>query len=144
MRAWGRLLPVHWRAGACALSVQWLSVAFVAAVSLALSVWLARCMEPSGFGRHAYLLNLATLLALAQDAGLRTLVMRERGQRAVLRIAERLASRGFLRPWRAHGYGTTCPIRRGRVDRSTLSQTGAMPMQSLRRSEMPPLTRYQR
>lgn len=78
MRAWGRLLPAHWRAGAGALSAQWLSVVFVAAVSLALSVWLARCMEPSGFGRYAYLLNLATLLALVQDAGLRTLVMRER------------------------------------------------------------------
>lgn len=35
-------------------------------------------MEPSGFGRYAYLLNLATLLALVRDAGLRTLVMRER------------------------------------------------------------------
>lgn len=78
MRAWGRLLPAHWRAGARALSAQWLSVVFVAAVSLALSVWLARSMEPSGFGRYAYLLNLATLLALVQDAGLRTLVMRER------------------------------------------------------------------
>ena len=68
----------RWRAGASALSAQWLAIGLTAAVSLALSVWLARCMEPSGFGRYAYLLNLVTLLGLVQDAGLRTLLMRER------------------------------------------------------------------
>ncbi len=71
------LNPRRWHAGVWALSAQWLSVLVTAAISLALSVWLARRMEPSGFGRYAYLLNLATLLALAQDAGLRTLVLRE-------------------------------------------------------------------
>ncbi len=74
----GRTISPHWRAVASALSAQWLSVLFTAAVSLALSVWLARSMEPSGFGHYAYVLNLATLLSLLQDAGLRTLVMRER------------------------------------------------------------------
>lgn len=68
----------RWRAAAGALSAQWLAIVLTAAVSLALSLWLARRMEPAGFGRYAYLLNLATLLALAQDAGLRTLLMRER------------------------------------------------------------------
>ncbi|MBO9882823.1 polysaccharide biosynthesis C-terminal domain-containing protein [Xanthomonas sp. D-109] len=67
-----------WRAGASALSAQWGAILCVAAVSLGLSVWLARSMQPDGFGRYAYLLNLATLLALAQDAGMRTLVLRER------------------------------------------------------------------
>ncbi len=67
-----------WRTGAGALSAQWGAILCVAAVSLGLSVWLARSMQPDGFGRYAYLLNLATLLALAQDAGMRTLVLRER------------------------------------------------------------------
>ncbi|MFC6840804.1 hypothetical protein ACFQGW_14465 [Xanthomonas theicola] len=71
-------IPPGWRAGAGALSAQWLSILFAAAVSLGLSVWLARGMQPAGFGRYAYLLSVATLLALAQDAGLRTLVLRER------------------------------------------------------------------
>ncbi|MCI2261522.1 lipopolysaccharide biosynthesis protein [Xanthomonas indica] len=71
-------LPATWRAGTGALSAQWGAILGVAAVSLGLSVWLARSMQPDGFGRYAYLLNLATLLALAQDAGMRTLVLRER------------------------------------------------------------------
>ena len=66
-----------WRAGAGALSAQWLSILFTASVSLGLSVWLARSMQPGGFGRYAYLLILATLLALLQDAGMRTLILRE-------------------------------------------------------------------
>lgn len=74
----GREKAPRWRDAAGALSAQWLSILLTAAVSLALSVWLARCMEPAGFGRYAYLLNLATLLSLAQDAGLRTLLLRER------------------------------------------------------------------
>lgn len=72
------LLPPQWRARAGALSAQWLSILFTAAVSLALSVWLARSMGPAGFGRYAYLLSVAALLALIQDAGLKTLVLRER------------------------------------------------------------------
>ncbi|WP_031339787.1 lipopolysaccharide biosynthesis protein [Xanthomonas maliensis] len=66
-----------WRAPLRGLSLQWLSIVFTATVSLALSVWLARTMGPAGFGRYAYLLSLATLLALLQDVGLRTLVLRE-------------------------------------------------------------------
>ncbi|WP_042813517.1 oligosaccharide flippase family protein, partial [Xanthomonas citri] len=70
-------LSPAWRGLVRGLSAQWLSILFTAAVSLALSVWLARGMGPAGFGRYAYLLNLATLLALLQDAGMRTLVLRE-------------------------------------------------------------------
>ncbi len=70
-------LPPDWRNLVRGVSAQWGSILFAAAVSLALSVWLARGMGPAGFGRYAYLLNLATLLALLQDAGMRTLVLRE-------------------------------------------------------------------
>lgn len=56
---------------------QWASVLYGAVVSLALTIVLARWMGAEAFGRYAYIVSLCSLLALAQDAGLRTLLMRE-------------------------------------------------------------------
>lgn len=89
--------PSAWRAGAGVLFAQWGSILCVAAISLGLSVWLARSMQPDGFGRYAYLLNLATLLALAQDAGMRTLVLRERVAPSSGLAAEAAALSGLAR-----------------------------------------------
>ncbi|SDI53618.1 lipopolysaccharide biosynthesis protein [Pseudomonas panipatensis] len=60
------------------LLLQWLASLYGAAVSLGLSILFARSMGAGGFADYAFLYALATLLALLQDAGLRTLLLRER------------------------------------------------------------------
>lgn len=61
-----------------ALGSQWLATVYVGAVSLALVFLLARLMGPEAFGKYNYLLTLAALLAILQDGGFKTLLLRER------------------------------------------------------------------
>ncbi|MDU8456876.1 polysaccharide biosynthesis C-terminal domain-containing protein [Pseudomonas syringae group sp. J254-4] len=60
------------------LIVQWMSTIYGAAVSLGLSIFLARSMGPDAFGAYTYIYVLAMFLALIQDAGIKTLLLRER------------------------------------------------------------------
>ncbi len=60
------------------LIVQWMSTIYGAAISLGLSIFLARSMGPDAFGAYTYIYVLAMFLALIQDAGIRTLLLRER------------------------------------------------------------------
>lgn len=60
------------------LIVQWMSTIYGAAMSLGISVLLARSMGPDAFGAYTYIYVLAMFLALIQDAGLKTLFLRER------------------------------------------------------------------
>ncbi|KPX40376.1 putative polysaccharide biosynthesis protein [Pseudomonas syringae pv. helianthi] len=60
------------------LIVQWLSTIYGAAMSLGISIFLARSMGPDAFGAYTYIYVLAMFLALIQDAGIKTLLLRER------------------------------------------------------------------
>ncbi|WP_440812203.1 oligosaccharide flippase family protein [Pseudomonas syringae] len=60
------------------LILQWMSTIYGAAVSLGISIFLARSMGPDSFGTYTYLYVLAMFLALIQDAGFKTLLLRER------------------------------------------------------------------
>lgn len=60
------------------LIVQWMSTIYGAVMSLGISVLLARSMGPDAFGAYTYIYVLAMFLALIQDAGLKTLFLRER------------------------------------------------------------------
>ncbi|KPB72079.1 polysaccharide biosynthesis C-terminal domain-containing protein [Pseudomonas cannabina] len=60
------------------LIFQWVSTFYGAAVSLGISILLARSMGPDAFGAYTYIYVLAMFLALIQDAGIRTLLLRER------------------------------------------------------------------
>ncbi|MDU8543574.1 polysaccharide biosynthesis C-terminal domain-containing protein [Pseudomonas syringae group sp. J248-6] len=60
------------------LIAQWMSTIYGAAMSLGISIFLARSMGPDAFGAYTYIYVLAMFLALIQDAGLKTLLLRER------------------------------------------------------------------
>jgi len=60
------------------LGAQWGASIICAAISLALSVLLARLMGPAVFGSYAYLLGIGAALGIALDSGFRTLLLRER------------------------------------------------------------------
>lgn len=58
-------------------SAQWLASAYGAAVSILLTFLFARLLGPKIFGNYNYLLTLASLYAILQDGGFRTLIFRE-------------------------------------------------------------------
>jgi O-antigen/teichoic acid export membrane protein len=57
--------------------VQWLASAYAAIVSILLVFLLARLLGPETFGKYNYLLTVASLYAILQDGGFRTLIFRE-------------------------------------------------------------------
>jgi len=59
--------------------IQLLSTGYVGAVSLGITILLARILGVKEFGRYQYALTIATFYALLQDGGFRTLIFRERG-----------------------------------------------------------------
>lgn len=59
------------------LSVQWLATLYIAAVSFAVSVVLARLLGVHGFGTYSYILSLAGIFLILQDGGYRMLLYRE-------------------------------------------------------------------
>lgn len=70
--------PVQVSAYLRSVSAQWSATLYVAAVSLSVSVLLARQMGPEGFGNYFFILGLITLLAPFQNGGFPTLLMREK------------------------------------------------------------------
>ena len=58
-------------------SLQWIASAYSAAISILLTFLYARLLGPETFGNYNYLLTLASLYALLQDGGFRTLIFRE-------------------------------------------------------------------
>jgi O-antigen/teichoic acid export membrane protein len=58
-------------------STQWLASAYVATISIILTFLFARLLGPKIFGTYNYLLTLASLFAILQDGGFRTLIFRE-------------------------------------------------------------------
>jgi len=58
-------------------STQWLASVYGATVSVLLTFLFARLLGPEVFGSYNYLLTLATLYAILQDGGFRTLIFRE-------------------------------------------------------------------
>ena len=58
-------------------STQWLASVYGATVSTLLIFLFARLLGPEVFGNYNYLLTLATLYAILQDGGFRTLIFRE-------------------------------------------------------------------
>lgn len=61
-----------------AVLLQLSATVYSASISLGLSIALAVLLGPENFGAYAGILTVASFLALLQDAGLRTLVARER------------------------------------------------------------------
>ena len=59
--------------------VQLLSTGYVGAISLAITIFLARTLGVKEFGRYQYALTIGSFYALLQDAGFRTLIFREKG-----------------------------------------------------------------
>lgn len=57
--------------------IQWLASAYVATISIILTFLFARLLGPEVFGSYNYLLTLASLYAILQDGGFRTLIFRE-------------------------------------------------------------------
>ena len=58
-------------------STQWLASVYGAIVSILLTFLFARLLGPKTFGSYNYLLTLASLYAILQDGGFRTLIFRE-------------------------------------------------------------------
>ena len=58
-------------------STQWLASAYGATVSILLTFLFARLLGPEIFGGYNYLLTFASLYAILQDGGFRTLIFRE-------------------------------------------------------------------
>jgi O-antigen/teichoic acid export membrane protein len=58
-------------------STQWFASAYVATISIILTFLFARLLGPEIFGIYNYLLTLASLFAILQDGGFRTLIFRE-------------------------------------------------------------------
>ena len=59
------------------LSVQWLATVYVAGFSMMLTIFLARLFGPEVFGEYSYIVTFASLFAIFQDGGFRTLLFRE-------------------------------------------------------------------
>lgn len=60
-----------------ALFGQWFAIAYVAAISFGLTIILARTLGPDKFGLYSYVLSFASIYAIIQDGGFRTLIFRE-------------------------------------------------------------------
>ncbi len=58
-------------------SAQWIASAYGAAISILLTFLYGRLLGPEAFGNLNYLLTLASLYAILQDGGFRTLIFRE-------------------------------------------------------------------
>jgi O-antigen/teichoic acid export membrane protein len=56
---------------------QWLATVFVAGFSMLMTFFLARLFGPEIFGQYSYIITLASLFAILQDGGFRTLLFRE-------------------------------------------------------------------
>jgi len=59
------------------LGVQWLATVYVAGFSILLTFFLGRLFGPETFGKYSYIVTLASLFAILQDGGFRTLLFRE-------------------------------------------------------------------
>ena len=71
-------------------STQWLASAYGAIVSTLLIFLFARLLGPEVFGNYNYLLTLASLFAILQDGGFRTLVFRELTSPTFKNLTDRL------------------------------------------------------
>ena len=56
---------------------QWLSIAYVGLISLAISVFLARELGPTGFGEYGIALAAGAILAIFLDGSMRNILLRE-------------------------------------------------------------------
>ncbi|MFQ5451510.1 MAG: oligosaccharide flippase family protein [Nitrospinaceae bacterium] len=59
------------------VSRQWLATLYAAVVSMLLTFLLGRVFGPETFGRYSYIITIASLFAILQDGGFRTLLFRE-------------------------------------------------------------------
>ncbi|GJL77298.1 MAG: capsular polysaccharide biosynthesis protein [Nitrospinaceae bacterium] len=59
------------------LLTQWLATVYVAGFSMGMTFFLGRVFGPEVFGKYSYIITLASLFALLQDGGFRTLIFRE-------------------------------------------------------------------
>lgn len=59
------------------LVAQWLATVYVAGFSMGMTFFLARLLGPETFGKYSYIITLASLFAILQDGGFRTLLFRE-------------------------------------------------------------------
>ena len=72
--------------------IQWLASAYGAIVSMLLTFLLARLLGPIIFGKYSYVLTLASLFAILQDGGFRTLIYRELTSPTFHKIKKHLVS----------------------------------------------------
>ena len=72
--------------------IQWLASAYGAIVSILLTFLLARLLGPIIFGKYSYVLTLASLFAILQDGGFRTLIYRELTSPTFHKIKKHLVS----------------------------------------------------
>lgn len=73
-------------------SIQWFASAYGAVVSILLTFLFARLLGPEIYGSYNYLLTLASLYAILQDGGFRTLIFRELISPTFQQIEGRLVS----------------------------------------------------
>lgn len=73
-------------------STQWLATAYGATVALLLIILYGRLLGPETFGYYNYLLTLASLFAILQDGGFRTLIFREYTSLTFQQLRNRLIS----------------------------------------------------
>ena len=73
-------------------SIQWFASAYGAVVSILLTFLFARLLGPEIYGSYNYLLTLASLYAMLQDGGFRTLIFRELISPTFQQIEGRLVS----------------------------------------------------
>ena len=59
------------------LITQWLATIYVAGFSMGMTFFLGRVFGPEIFGKYSYIITLASLFAILQDGGFRTLLFRE-------------------------------------------------------------------
>jgi len=59
------------------LVTQWLATVYVAGFSILMTFFLGRVFGPEIFGKYSYIITLASLFAILQDGGFRTLLFRE-------------------------------------------------------------------
>lgn len=59
------------------LVTQWLATVYVAGFSILMTFFLGRIFGPEIFGKYSYIITLASLFAILQDGGFRTLLFRE-------------------------------------------------------------------
>jgi len=60
-----------------ALFSQWFAIGYIASISFLLTIVLARVLGPDKFGTYSYVLSFASIFAIIQNGGYRTIIYRE-------------------------------------------------------------------